>query len=64
MVYEMRLYNIYYLCKELISVFETVEVIDDNSFSPARHYISKWEEYKIALETFTILKYIEDKSDN
>lgn len=49
----MRLYNIYYLCKELISVFETIEIIDDNSFSPAKHYISKWKEYKVALETLS-----------
>ena len=50
-VYEMKLYNIYYLCKELIDVFKkiTVSPVDNNKRDYYR--ISGLENYWDGLET-------------
>lgn len=49
MVYEMRLYNIYYLCKELVDVFKDDRIMP--STRESGYYIINFEDYWSAVES-------------
>lgn len=59
-VYAMKLYNIYYLCKKLIDIF------DEDRFefeTKSSYYINNWEEYREALDALSQIPMFKESSD-
>lgn len=48
-VYKMRFYNVYFLCKNLIQIFQEDRI--ETKKTNQEYYIQNWDEYKTALES-------------
>lgn len=48
-VSKLRLYNVYYLCKNLIKIFAENRI--ETKMANREYYINNWDEYKTALES-------------
>lgn len=58
-VCNLRLYNIYYLCKSLIEVFSEVKIKATSS----EYHIEKWNEYKTALQSLRQVPMFKNTAD-
>lgn len=60
---KMRLYNVYYLCKQCEEVINSLNFTARNT-SPQVFYIENWNEYKKALFTIRQIEFLKEKVDD
>ncbi len=61
-VYELKLYNTYYLCKKLIEIFKNLQIIQSEKNNGV-YYIVNWHEYKNALKTLHTIPIFKEVSN-
>lgn len=61
-VYELKLYNAYYICNNLIGIFKNLK-ISKNTGQNNVYYVENWDEYTNALKTLRTVPIFKDISD-